>query len=402
VTTIYYPHYDLESKGLILHGVDHLRNIILLLILSDRVLLQPSHLIATEYNNLLIINDRLSDYIHSGKIVTSIHSGQSSIDEFYREKQFYASSKAERNRIEIRSDYISTHLFDNPNSVFQRDNTKERELFHVVYNDINRQQLSVSTNNRLKHSGSVFEDEFQELYERKGDYLAEEDVNALLADAEKAKKMPRNHIPFFKRNMIGAYYYCGSLANGAITAYNPYFVDLNYDVLSKDIAYKSTNAFNPDFLLDILLGTHIISHPDEITQLSNEDIDIIRNHKSWKEFVQLISQLYDNAFVMENFILQELTVQEKYDKWKSILFNMFYGLTDLTISSVIGLFLQGFLGIGFGVLMLTFGTLFGESKIGRTLQYATVDRIIDGAIRAKEPLYVLTQRIKQRIDGILS
>lgn len=133
------------------------------------------------------------------------------------------NDKALKSEYRIKSDYILHHFFENPRVIF-RDNEKEKGLFQIIYNETNNYQATESNNQKLKHSVSAFEEEFHTRSEKKGEYLTIQDVQELIADLIKTKRIYKTHQSFFVKNMIGSYYYCGSLANSAITAYNPFLL----------------------------------------------------------------------------------------------------------------------------------------------------------------------------------
>lgn len=401
MVTIYYPHLDLETKGLLANNINHVLNIKLLLLLADRVLLLPSHLVYTEFAKLQSLKKYLIDFFESGKIVTSIHLGQNTLNDHYAEKIHLAQSKQEQNRLVILSEFILSELFSESPPLIKRDNNQEICRFQIVFNDINKNSIIGTKNTRLIRSVELFETAFFNKSESCETFLTIQDVENLYNELFTIGKIPRSHVDFLRKNMIGAYYYCGSLANHAITAYNPYFVGIQFDVISNDIPFRSNNAYNPDFLLDILLGLDVISCPDELLQLTSLDYDHIKQHTAWREFLSLFSHLYDHAFLLSSLISQEQNKQKRIDKIKTVLYNLLYGMSDMAFSTIIGLVLNGWIGVALGLILMTEGVFFNESKFGKRAQFITVDKFVDKIIAAREPLYVMTSRLKQRIKGIL-
>ena len=398
--TIYYPHIDLQNKGLLQGKINHSLNIKLLLLLADQVLILPSHMIDANYQILETLNRELFDFFLAGKIVGSIYANQANLNEYFREKSFFASTAKERTRIQVQADYIQQNLFENP-ILIKRDNTAERDRFQVVFNDINHSKIENTKNYRLVKAVKIFEESFYSQKEQENHLLSIQDVQFLIEDLLNKKKIARTHVSFFNQNMIGAYYYCGSFANNAITAYNPYFSDISFNMLSEHTPYRSTEIYKPEFLLNILLGLKIIDSPDDFGALQSSDYDIIKKHKAWCEFVRLYNELQENATVLEKLIEHEQGIKNKIDKAKSIVFDLLYGFADLAVSSLIGLIIQGFFGLAIGIALMVVGAFFSNSKTSSKLQYSTSDRFIERIISSKEPMYVVNSRLRGRIDGFL-
>lgn len=396
MVTIYYPHFDLVSKGL-LPQQNHVLNIKLLSLMCDQILVLPSHLLDISYSELVHLNNEISDFFHSGKIVTSIYQGQNGVGEYYLKKIDEANDTELKSAYQIKKDYVLCNLFEEPHIIF-RDNEKEKGLFQIVFNEANILQATESNNAKLKHSVEIFKNEFYNRSERKGAYLTIKDVDEMTMDLIHEKCIYKTHRNFFLKNMIGSYYYCGSLANSAITAYNPYFINISYDDFSKSNPYGSSKIYSPEFLLNVLIGLKIFDTPADALRLSSEDIDEIKNHKAWNEFRNNYSSLCIYADDFQRAINLETDKQKRIDKIKRIVFGMAYGIADLPLSTIIGLILNGFWGTAIGILLISVEAFFNESKLYKRIQYSTTDAFIDRLIQSKEPLYVISNRIKHQIE----
>ena len=396
MVTIYYPHFDLVSKGL-LPKQNHILNIKLLTLMCDQVLVLPSHLLDIPYAELVHLNNSMVDFFHSGKIVTSIYQGQSGITDYYLRKIDDANDTELKSAYQVKTDFILRYLFEEPHIIY-RDNEKEKGLFQLIYNEANSIQATESNNSKLKHSVAVFEDEFYNRSERKGALLTIKDVQEMTLDLIHKKSIYKAHQQFFLKNMIGSYYYCGSLANSAITAYNPYFINIAYDDFSKANPYASSKIYSPEFLLNILLGLKIVSNSSDILRLSSKDIDEIKSHKAWSEFRNNYSSLCAYTDDFQKVINFELDKQKRIDKTKRIVFGIASGITNLPISTIIGLITNGLVGVAIGILLIFFEAFFNESKLYKKIEYATTDAFIDRLICSKEPLYVISNRIKTQVE----
>lgn len=103
------------------------------------------------------------------------------------------------------------------------------------------------------------------------------------------------------------------MANSAITAYNPYFESIQFDQITSQTGYHSTQAYDPAFLMHVLTSLDIIKDEDDIKALLSRDIDEIRRHWAWKDFQSLFSTLYEDTFIFSEFIEREKNFQKKVD-----------------------------------------------------------------------------------------
>ena len=397
--TVYYPHYDLESKGL-LHNCNHTLNIKLLLLLFDRVLLQPSHLLEIPVTALATLKFHFGDFIADGKIVASIHAEQNGLDDFYCDKlDKLALRNYDVDSIYDKSRFVINELFQTPNSVFKRDYTnKERGLFSAVFNDFTENSIALAPKSRLGNSADKLRRRVRSVGDTGDDFLAVSDV---LRDMAKNKAIPKTNIDVIYRDIISAYYYCGSLANEAVAAYNPFFLKARYDAASKSIPYRSGEALDPEFLLRVLRALNIIDSPGDLLKLDSIDYSEIKKHDAWLDFYDYFSKLYNQVTLFEYILYREKDTQQRISRIKRVLYGLVYGVSDLAFSNAVGFALNGYAGIAFGVILMAFGVLFMESRLSQKIQRYTTDNFIENIVRAREPMYVMTTRLKDRLDKVL-
>lgn len=159
------------------------------------------------------------------------------------------------------------------------------------------------------------------------------------------------------------------------------------------------NIYDPDFLLNVLLRLNIINKAEDIEKLSSKDVDAIHKEKAWKYFQEIYSEFYNNAIIFEEFIRREKDIQKKVENIKKFVFGLSFGvLTDVTISSIIGMFLVGHVA---GVICSILGLFIENSKVIQMFQENTTDRIIERMYATKEPFYVITSKMKQILNDMV-
>lgn len=397
--TIYYPHFDLENKGLLKKIPNHVLNIKLLSLLADKILIRSSHLLNTQLINLHMIENKLNDFIKDGKLETAIYETHYTLEDYFENKIEEASDSIARHDCRIKSDYILNSIFNNRTQLIYIDNEFERKNFYLIYTEANIHKSQQLDDYSLIESAKEFQEEIFNRTERKRSYLNLPEVNMIFFDLLKSGKISENQYSFFLHNQIGAYYYCGSIASSSIVAYNPYFQNIQFEKLSGDIEYTSSYIYDPDFLLNVLLRLNIINKAEDIERLSSKDIDTIHKEKAWKYFQEIYTEFYNNAIIFEEFIRREKDIQKKVEKIKKFVFGLSFGvLTDVTISSIIGMFMVGHIAAVIGSIL---GLFIENCKVIQIFQENTTDRIIERMYATKEPFYVITSKMKQILNDMV-
>lgn len=399
--TIYYPYFDLENRGLIPPVNDHVLNIKLLLLIADRVLIVTSHLLDTNFKKLSEIINELHSYAIDGEIVFPIYEEQTNIDDYLNHKIDTAVNRAMFNKYKVHSELLRSQLFDGKLEIINVNNKDERKRFHMIYTETNIEKAQELGKKSLIKSAHTFQDALLMQKERVGTYLTIFEVNELLDQLIEEKKISKLHKNFFIRNQISSYYYCGSVANAAIVAYNPYFEDINFDKTTEAIDFHSTNVYSPGFLLNILIGLEVIHNAEDISALSKESLDQIRRDKAWQEFKVIFDNLNRNAQSLDLILQREQNVEIKMEKIKKFVFFIITGATSTAISVVIEQLLSGYVLLGVSTVVNILINVFNDGQTIRQLRTATSDEIINRLYASKEPFYVITERIKKAVEKTL-
>lgn len=238
--TIYYPHFDLENKGLLKKIPNHVLKIKLLSLIADKILIRSSHLLNTQLTNLHMIENKLNDFIKDGKVETAIYETHYTLEDYFENKIEEAADNSVRHDYRMKSDYILKSIFNNRSQLIYIDNEYERKNFYLIYTEANIHKSQQLDDYSLIESAKEFQEEIFNRTERKRSYLNLSEVDMMVFDLLKSGKISENQYSFFLHNQIGAYYYCGSIASSSIVAYNPYFQNIQFEKLSSNIEYTSS------------------------------------------------------------------------------------------------------------------------------------------------------------------
>lgn len=398
--TIYYPHFDLENKGLFKVLPNHVLNIKLLTLLADKILIRPSHLLNTKLTNLHIVENELYDFILDGKVESVIYNTHDTLEDYLKNKIEETAYLDLQHDYRIKSDYLKNRIFNSNPRLICIDNEYERQNFHLIYTETNLVKAKQSCNRYLIRSAQEFQEEIYKRMNQKGTYLNSSEVDRMLAELIENGRIKKNHYNFFLNNQIGTYYYCGSLASSSIVAYNPYFQNIQFEKISSHIKYASSYVYDPDFLLNVLLRLKIINKVDDIEKLSSKDIDLIHKQKAWRWFQDIFSVLYNETITIDEFIKREEDTQKKIEKIKKFVFGLSLGaISETVISSIVGMILAGHVA---GAISLILSLVVDDSKIIQRFQENTTDRIIEKIYATREPFYVITSNIKRIVNDMIN
>ena len=398
MVTIYYPYFDLESRGLIPSVNDHVLNIKLLLLIADRVLILTSHLLDTDIKRLSDIIDELHDFAIEGNIVFPLYEGQMRIEDYLEQKIGKAEGTVRYEKYVIHAELLRTQLFDGRQKIINVNNEDERKQFQMIYSEMNLDKAKELGEKKLIKSSTIFFEELLSQKEKVGTYLTLFEVNELIERLVKNGKISRRHKEFFIRNQISSYYYCGSVAHSAIVAYNPFFEDIRFDQTTKDIEFHTTNVYSPGFLLDVLMGLKVIDKAEDISLLSKDSMNLIRKDKAWIDFQMIFDDLNKSAQSLDLILYKEHNVDRKIEKIKNFTFCFVAGATSTLISVIIDQLLAGFVMLAVSTIVNFFFNVISGGETIRRLRKVTTDEIINRLYSTKEPFYVIAERIKQAVE----
>lgn len=200
MATIYYPHLDLENRGLLKITTDHVVNIKLLTLMADRVLVLSSHLLDAKADSLYMIKNGLSSFIADGKIETVLYNGYHTLEDYLYHKTEAITSQPLRMKYQRKADYIATQIFHNKNDFISVDNEQERAQFHNVYVDTNLNKARQTGNTWLIHSALELRDEIYKRKDQKATYLTLPEINQAIFDLVESGQIKEKYYPFFLSN----------------------------------------------------------------------------------------------------------------------------------------------------------------------------------------------------------
>ena len=106
--------------------------------------------------------------------------------------------------------------------------------------------------------------------------------------------------------------------------------------------------------------------------------------------------------MVEIILKQEEVVQKRIDKIKKLIFGSMIGLTENLISYVMGFFIHGLVVAGISTIICVSVDNILEYRPVRKFRLLTCDCFIDSLYKKREPLYVITKRIKYTVDKLLT
>lgn len=389
---IYYPEYELEYRNLLVgkRPQDHILNIRLLMFLCDHVILPPSHLLYTSYENIESLISELQTFFYVGKIVTTRYRGgiDSYLDsrlERMQDPVFRNEKKRQANRIRMellfndsvehnRSDEkTQLSLFDKQVRTLIRGSSIPQEQSHLLMNRMDT--LSNATGE------PVYSNQFRRILAELSDNRAitEEQNRALL------------------NLMSGAYYYSGTYTMDTLVSYNGYFNEIGLHESLRSTHERATNLIVDPYFLRRLFAAIGIDTRD-IFRLSAADYREIMSHRYWGNFMALFERLYSDAQALDELLRHRTGLETNYQKRKE---NLRKCADILNNDFVKGILLSSFApGVGVGLSVAISAVKRFVPPVGKFdsfLNDYVADKILFLINQSKDPLYEFSYRLNSVI-----
>lgn len=334
---IYYPEFELESRGLLgkNNHPNHILNIRLLLFLCDHVILPPSHLLYTDIKNIISLKNNLQEFFDEGKIVTIQY--QSGIDGYLDSRIERIQDPIKKEKLKLNADLINTDLFSK--STVEHNKVDEKKQL-ALFDTWTRELLDDS--NAYKKQSRILIECMDKISYKSGEPVHSHQLNDALIEMYNNKTITRNQKIYLLNLMSQAYYLSGTQTMDSLVSYNNYFeqIDLQGSLL-KTYSEAANLIINPYFLYN-LFSTMGITVTD-ICQLSVDDYNKIMDHKYWKSFLAIFETIYTDAQDLNDLLKYRESLKETYQKRKHYtsdfedwFSNAFMGAILLGINPILG------------------------------------------------------------------
>lgn len=380
---IYYPYFELETKGLI-PKVDHEIYLKSLSLLADRILLPPSHLLDTTPYNINLLKHKFFQFCESDVFITSYRKGQSSISDFIEAKK--AGGDLWNDKKEVVAEGV-VDLFRHYKKFIKRDVKKQSALFYDflaegVFGD---SELSFANSDMFSSNQiELLNSEVEKIIDKKGFTISKRDFDNVVLTLGNDEKLNPLQIKKVLDFTNSAYFYSGGLGNTSMVAFSDYFLKSPISGFLNDEDFGTNLFYDPMFFLSLLEATDVIDTKNDIKYLSFDEIMNLRKHSYFKEFLRQYRRFskicylhFNNNFLNNKAI--EVAVLRRFKKDIKLLDRMRRGVFEVSKNIVVGTTLAHPFNL---IMMLPIFLVLGdyEKKVSRKINFEQVLFRITGRI----------------------
>lgn len=315
-TVIYYPYYELEKDKLI-SKPNHLLNIKTFLLLADKVLIPPAHILETELNNILSLKDRVQPFIDSGSIYTTVGKTNKTLTDYYQQKKEESTvwdKITNTKATEIIEIFSSVEAFQN------RDRIKQSYLYYDYLNELIFKKDDIGKH-FTQYKLNLIQNEIKSLLDKKGYLLSKADFDESINKLIKTKKIDKQQFKMLSDFSNSAYYYVGCIGNNSSIGFSSYFQDIEISKLKSDFEFGPILFYDPKFFISFLSKIGLAITETDIQNLTSQEIEEIRQHdgfkkfkKTYQNFCSICQQTLDDK-VYEAHIKNKFGLKFKSTKW---------------------------------------------------------------------------------------
>ncbi len=370
---IYYTNYDLENSTK--NICNHSLSIKVLLLLSNRILIPPTHFLKMGYENLDILKN-FKEVFNKGYICTSLYNGFNNVSDYLSFK--IENDKNYKNTYKYRLESID-YLFDDSKSIIKSKAEKQGGEFSSIFLD----QLVILQNNAEKSSIvneiNLAEKYISEVlfYNKKG-FLYKAELQNELSHIKTEKKISKSLLDNAMILIDRSYYIAGATHNNSILSYTNYFEEIAMPLTYGNHQITSI-IYSVDFFIMIMKVLGIIESINDFDKLSVKDIIALKNTNEFKKFMIEYSGLCDIIQGNINLInikdYKQIVTKKSRIKWWNKLSNCLIAMGLLPIDYVIGQ-VDGMAPIPIlTIILIALNSFCSNSKVEKIIKRNTVDKI---------------------------
>ena len=388
---IYYSQLRIQQSGFgDMPPTDHVLNLKVLSLLSNRILIPAVHLLNASRTEILkSMGEEMQCFFDNDRIYCQLPRNVSSLDEYLGNKKEQTTAMMKRERIRSNAEPMNK-LLGNVNAFREFDGVAQSLDFCDLMKDIiSDMELSTGVQKKLH----TFIDKGGSCGNQP---LKQEEFVLNVGDSLKGTN--KNQINLIKKNAEVAYFIVGSNSNNRLVSTNSFLDSNSLALLNKHVANELHTSFfyNPEVFLEILKAIGIISSSDDIKQLTFNDIERIRNERCFTEFLKWYNNINRTMKDLEEFKKQRGGCVKVMNVIKtcSIELGIGIGTASLLYPQVDSL---GFTILGV-VIALLIGWWAQYTSKGKLLKAETVGELIDNIAYKIDPFSTFCSKLQYVVD----
>lgn len=374
-SSIYFSNYAIDNNPR-LYKLSNQTQLKIYLLLSNRVLIPPTHFLKMSDGNLKELTD-LKSFFEQGYICTTLYDGFGKVTDYlnFKIENDIGYERVYKYRLEKLDDFFES----DKSAVSSTDSKQGGEFTSIVLSQIEEYKKKIS-NRKIERELNEEEKYIHELIANSNKgflYKAEleKEIHDLRTDKKISKALKNDTLALIDKS----YFLAGAIGTNSILSYSAHYdeigLPLNYG------SHKVTHlVYSTDFFVKVLEALGIIDSVEDIEKLSVNDILSLKKTSAFKKFIMEYSKLCDiiNCKSIEDDMFRDSkSINDKRVRllWWKRLAKCLAAVAALPIDGVINL-IEGEMNIPiYTIATACLGAFCSHSKFDKTYEKCVVDRI---------------------------
>lgn len=286
--SIYFSNYAI-AKNMLTENISNETQLKVLLLLSNRVLIPPTHFLKMSNENLEELSE-LKKFFDEGYICTTLYQGFSQVTDYLNFK--IENDEEYQNIYKYRLEKLE-NFFESEKSFLNAKDTKQGgEFSSILLEQIDEYKKKID-NSKIQKEMLKEERYIYELLANspKGFlYKAEvvKEIENLCRNKKISKGLRDDSLVLIDRSYLLA----GAINNNSVLSFSPHYTEIGLPIRYGN--HRVTNlVYSTGFFISVLCALEIIDSVEEIATMNVNDILQIKKSKEFDKFIKEYSKLCD-------------------------------------------------------------------------------------------------------------
>lgn len=286
--SIYFSNYAI-AKNMLTENISNETQLKVLLLLSNRVLIPPTHFLKMSNENLEELSE-LKKSFDEGYICTTLYQGFSQVTDYLNFK--IENDEGYQNIYKYRLEKLE-NLFESEKSFLNAKDTKQGgEFSSILLEQIDEYKKKIDNSKIQKEMLNEEKYIYELLVNSPKGFLYKAEVEKEIENLSKNKKISKELRNDSLVLIDRSYLLAGAINNNSVLSFSPHYIEIGLPIRYGN--HRVTNlVYSTDFFISVLRALEIIDSVEEIATMNVNDILQIKKTKEFDKFVKEYSKLCD-------------------------------------------------------------------------------------------------------------
>lgn len=285
---IYFSNYAI-AKNMLMEKFSNETQLKVLLLLSNRVLIPPTHFLKMSNESLEELSE-LKRFFDEGYICTTLYQGFSHVTDYLNFK--IENDKGYQNVYKYRLEKLEG-FFESEKSFFDAKDTKQGgEFSSILLEQIEEYKRTINNSKIEKEMLNEEKYIYELLANSPKGFLykaeVEKEIENLSKNRKISKELRRDSLVLIDRSYLLA----GAINNNSILSFSAHYNEIGLPICYGN--HRVTNlAYSTEFFVSVLRALKIIDSVEEMATMNVNDILQLKRSKEFEKFIKEYSKLCD-------------------------------------------------------------------------------------------------------------